>query len=94
MVCCKVCKHILAYGATSNRAALVLLLQLSNDIAKAKADIQAAELRQQELLQLVQQAKQGKEDSVRDLAGGRGVEVSYTRHAGRPFLSCQTLTIC
>jgi len=40
-------------------------LQMANDITKAKADIAAAEKRQQELSTLVQQAKQGKEDSVR-----------------------------
>lgn len=42
-----------------------VLLQLTNDIEKAKADIAAAEKRQQELQQLVAQAKQGKEDTVR-----------------------------
>lgn len=54
------------------------LLQMNNDIAKAKADIAAAEKRQQELQQLVAQAKQGKEDSVRhkhELQGGTGVRV-------------------
>lgn len=40
-------------------------LQLTNDIEKAKADIAAAEKRLQELQQLVAQAKQGKEDTVR-----------------------------
>lgn len=43
----------------------VVLLQLTNDIEKAKADIAAAEKRQQEVQQLVVQAKQGKEDTVR-----------------------------
>jgi hypothetical protein len=51
---------------------------MNNDIAKAKADIAAAEKRQQELQQLVVQAKQGKEDSVRhkhQQLGGTGVPV-------------------
>jgi hypothetical protein len=42
---------------------------MANDIAKAKADIAAAEQRQQELLQMVQQAKQGKGDTVSNTAG-------------------------
>jgi hypothetical protein len=40
------------------------VLQLANDIEKAKGDIAAAEKRQQEVLQLVKQAKHGKEDTV------------------------------
>jgi hypothetical protein len=40
------------------------VLQLANDIEKAKADIAAAEKRQQEVLQLVKQARHGKEDTV------------------------------
>lgn len=46
------------------------LLQIINDIAKAKADVAAAEQRQQELQQQVAQAKQGKEDSVSLQAAG------------------------
>lgn len=44
---------------------LPMHLQISNDIAKAQADIAAAEKRQQAVLEQVQQAKQGKEDTVR-----------------------------
>jgi hypothetical protein len=48
---------------------LSAMLQMANDIAKAKADIAAAEQRQREVQQMVQQAKQGKEDSVSNTTG-------------------------
>jgi hypothetical protein len=47
--------------------------QLVNDIAKTRADIAAAEQRQQELAQQVQQAKQGKEDTVSEGAAADSV---------------------
>jgi hypothetical protein len=39
-------------------------VQIINDIERTKNDIAAAEKRQQEIASQVQQAKQGKEDSV------------------------------
>lgn len=39
-------------------------LQIINDIERTKNEIAAAEKRQQEIAAQVQQAKQGKEDSV------------------------------
>lgn len=61
-----------SYGATKSDRVRVLwccTLQMANDISKAKADIAAAEQRQQELQQLVQQAKPGKEDTVSNGSG-------------------------
>lgn len=48
-----------------------VVLQLTNDIEKAKKDIAAAEKRRQEVEQLVQQAKQGKEDTVSETSQTR-----------------------
>jgi hypothetical protein len=55
-----------------------VLLQLTNDIEKAKADIAAAEKRQQELQQLVAQAKQGKEDTVRGACASNNRDDGHT----------------
>lgn len=48
------------------------LLQILNDVEQAKANIAAADGREQEVLAMVQQAKQGKEDSVSVLASRNG----------------------
>lgn len=58
--------HLLLIDERIDCAALFLCscAQIMNDIEKAKADIAAAEKRQQEVAALLQQAKQGKEDSV------------------------------
>jgi hypothetical protein len=56
-------------GITSSPCAFLVCccLQIINDIERTKNEIAAAEKRQQEIAAQVQQAKQGKEDSVRDM---------------------------
>jgi hypothetical protein len=53
-------------GALSSSHAITVWcsLQIINDIERTKNEIAAADKRQQEVVSQVQQAKQGKEDSV------------------------------
>lgn len=77
MQCLKYLKHTktaavstMACHCVHNRFTLVscvsmhAVVQILNDVERIQTDIAAAQKREQELLTMVQQAKQGKEDSV------------------------------
>jgi hypothetical protein len=65
---CSTCGEHIQANPTAEISVVCCYVQIINDIERTKNDIAAAEKRQQEIASQVQQAKQGKEDSVSNAA--------------------------